>query len=263
VTAHEQLLSPAEFYACWEALGLGEPPPLLELRSPGRTVAERDRLLAEALDALRARGLVRGPRPHPSLGNTLGILAKPDYQLDMRLSAGPASAEEPLLGLGAVAGADGVLVVSQRGRLRLRSLDGARVAAALIELVGPMTPGPGRPVNIPADLLDRACSSVRDGDLWALADWLIASGIPRIDATSLARMCEGIQLAGQLGLTSWLGREQRAPWVVGFHRTAAGHFMQLRRPSPAAGHTVTVCPTDAERLRYRWRELLDQLYPAA
>lgn len=34
------------------------------------------------------------------------------------------------------------------------------------------------------------------------------------------------------------------PWVIGFHSTVAGHFLQLRRSGPT-GVSVTVCPVDA------------------
>ncbi|HTF55198.1 MAG TPA: ESX secretion-associated protein EspG, partial [Pseudonocardia sp.] len=250
-------LSPLEFAACWAALELGDTPLLLELRSPGQTIPERDQLLAQAMVGLRARQLSDGRLPVPALAELLRVIAAPDYQLDIRLAGGP---EGMLLGLGWVVGARGVVVVSGAGPLYLLPMDGARVAATLIGLAGQLDPGVGRPVNIPAQLLDEACAAAGDGNLWTLADQLMALGVARLDATSLARMCEGIEVVGQLGVTGHLsGPRRRAPWVVGFHRTAGGHFMQLRRPpaGSAGGPTVTVCPTDADRLMRQWRELLE------
>jgi hypothetical protein len=257
------LLSPAEFGACWAALELGDPPLLLELRSPGHTVGERDLLRRHALAGLRGRGLSDGRRPAEPLASTLRLLARPDYELDIRLGGGRGGM---LLGLGAVAGAQGVVVISGDGPLRLLPMDGARVAATLVGLAGELSPGVGRPVNIPADLLDEARAAARDGNLWTLVDELVGRGVSRLDAGSLARMCDGIDVVGQLGAT-WRpdGLWRRAPWVVGFHRAAAGHFMQLRRPAdrPCGTGTVTVCPTDADRLIRQWRELVEHLLLAA
>jgi len=259
-TRRPVLLSPVEFGACWAALELGDPPLLLELRSPGYTVGERDELFRRALAGLRERGLGDGYRPAEPLASTLRLLAQPDYELDIRLGGGRRGM---LLGLGAVAGAHGVVVISGDGPLRLLPMDGARVAATLVGLAGELCPGVGRPVNIPADLLDEARAAARDGNLWTLADELVGRGVSRLDAGSLARMCDGVDIVGQLGAT-WRpgGQRRRAPWVVGFHRTAGGYFMQLRRPpagQPGAGETVTVCPTDADRLIRQWRELVEQL----
>jgi len=257
------LLSPVEFGACWAALELGDPPLLLELRSPGHTVAERDLLRRRALAGLRERGLSDGRRPAEPLTSVLRLLAQPDYELDIRLGGGRRGM---LLGIGAVAGAHGVVVLSGDGPLRLLPRDGARVAATLVGLAGELSPGVGRPVNIPADLLDEARAAARDGNLWTLADELVGRGVSRLDAGSLARMCDGIDTVGQLGAT-WRpdGLWRRAPWVVGFHRAAAGHFMQLRRPAgrPGGTETVTVCPTDADRLIRQWRELVEHLLLAA
>jgi hypothetical protein len=77
-----------------------------------------------------------------------------------------------LLGLGVLAGADGLMVVSDgtpEGPFELTSMDAARVAGGLLGLCHPITPGLGRPVNIPADLLDQAAARAH-GDLWAMAD---------------------------------------------------------------------------------------------
>ena len=257
------LLSPVEFVACWAALDLGDPPLLLELRSPGHTVGDRDELLRRALAGLRERGLCDGGLPPEPLASALRLLAQPDYELDIRLAGGRRGM---LLGLGAVAGARGVVVISGDGPLRLLPMDGARVAATLVGLAGELTPGVGRPVNIPADLLDESRAAARAGNLWTLADELVRRGVTRQDAGSLARMCDGIDHVGQLGATWWPGgRSRRAPWVVGFHRAAAGHFMQLRRPPadrPGAGETVTVCPTEADRLIRQWRDLVEHLLQA-
>jgi len=248
-------LSPIEVLACWEALDLGDPPFLLRLRRPGGTEAaqlESRRRLAAALAGLAGRGLSDGVSPAPALAGPLRLLAGADYLLDIRFT-GPAG--RAILGLGAIAGARGAAVVSNDGLgpMDLVPVDGARVASTLIGLLGSVEPGTGLPVNLPAAVFDEACAAARDGNLWTLADELQVRGVPRREATSLARMCGGVDFGGQLGVTTRFdGPERRGPWVVGFVRGGGRYFLQLRRDD-----TVTVCPTDSNRLVSHWRELLE------
>jgi len=254
-------LSPTELLACWEALDLGEPPFLLRLRHPDHTQAARRyarRLLDGARASLAARGLVDGSAPAPGLAAMLHTLAGADYHLDIRFT-NPSGSERPLLGLGAIAGSHGVVVVSNDGAgpLHLQPVDGARVAATLLELLGPVKPGVGVPVNIPTAVLDEAVAATPDSTPWSLADELQQRGIRRQDAASLARMCTDITSGGQLGATGRFGGpDRRGPWVVGFVRGSGGYFLQLRRHA-----TLTMCPTDIPRLMYQWRELAEHLLP--
>ncbi|HEV7791909.1 MAG TPA: hypothetical protein VGP05_23085, partial [Pseudonocardia sp.] len=61
---------------------------------------------------------------------------------------------------------------------------------------------------------------------------------------------------GQLGTTvSVAGPPRFGPWAIGFQRTGAGHFLQLRRPG-RGGVSVSVCPVDGPRLARLATELL-------
>ena len=193
-------------------------------------------------------------RPPPGLAEALRLLARPEYRLDLRYGDGP---DRMIVGVGAVSGAVGVVVVSDggnRGPFDLYGMDSVRVAGSLLRLLGPIQRGAGRPVNIPADLLDRAYQGA-GGDLWAMADRLQHLGVARLDATSLTRMVTGIRAGGQLGVT--VGAH-RGRWVIGFHTTGTGWFLQLRRPDHHrdGAATVTVCPTDAAELHRQWSDLL-------
>jgi hypothetical protein len=120
-----------------------------------------------------------------------------------------------------------------------------------------MRPGPGTSVNIPEDWFEAACRADTDANLWTMADRLTASGVAGHDARSLARMCSGIQITGQLGATARTSdRDQRGRWVIGVHRGEHGWYSQLHRDS-----TITVCPTDAAHLMHQWRELIKTLPP--
>jgi hypothetical protein len=173
-----------------------------------------------------------------------------------------------LVAIGAMAGEHGVLAVRVGGELSLLPVSGPWVPGALVELIGPLTPARARPVNIPAELLDRACQAASgegaDGAMWALADRLVEYGVLPADASSLARMCTGLTAAGQLGATARDpgGRERRGRWVVGFHRARAGDCLQLRRPTGPGQETVTIAPITADKLLGQFTALLDDLRAA-
>jgi len=250
-------LTPVEFMACWEALELGEPPFLLRMLSPSGTeemIAETRRRLRAALGDLTERGLVDGSYPSGQLSTLLRTFAGAEHQLDIRFTG---TAARPVLGLGARRGAQGVVILSNDGAgpIDLYAMDATRVDTALIGLLGTVEPGTAPQVNIPADVLDAAAAATRDGNPWTLSDKLRARGIPGGDASGLARMLGPADLGGQLGVTTQIGgRQQRGPWVIGFSRGKTGYFMQLRRDN-----TVTISPTDGNRLLRSWRDLVTHL----
>lgn len=246
-------LSPLEFTACWNALGLDRSPPPLAGCGSGRGFDRPRRQLAMA--ALGGRQLADEGRPRAYLANALRLLASPDYELDLRYSGRPGQ----ILAVGAVAGDRGVAVLTSGDdeQLDLTPMDGARIAPALLARLGPTRAGTGRPVTVPADALDAANRAADSGNPWELTDRLEQHGVPRLEASSLVRMCEGMWCRGQLGATAHFGGPgRRAPWVIGFHATDAGWFMQLRRDG-----TVTICPSDASGLLHHWRTLVDHMRP--
>jgi hypothetical protein len=260
-------MTPVEFDVCWEALGLGESPIAFELPSPGRTGAERAAVRSEAFGALRRRGLADAGRspypssstPAPAVAGVLRLLATADHTVDVRhLDAG-----RTVVGLGAVRGPDGVVVLHRGPRLELARMDGARVVPALVGIVAPEPAGVGRPVTLPVAVLDAALAGrPRTGS--AFADELVRQGVASVDAAAAAHMSRGVLARGQFGVT---GRRpgltgppgsvppgatgRRGPWVIGYHRAANGWFVQLRR----AG-AVTLAPLDTARLRARVAELI-------
>ena len=246
------LLSRDELASCWRALPLGEPPCLLRLTGPpGLTVAESRRHADAVLAAMAERGLTDGNRPVPALAELLALLARPDYRLDIRF---PGPHGRPILGLGAVAGTRGLVVVGAEafGPLELLALDSAQVCATLLGLVGDIRPARGTPVNIPADLVDAAVAATEEHSIWSLAEQLQARGVSLSESSSLARMCSGITFGAKLGASAVRhGSERRGDWVIGFQRTDTGYAMNVRRHN-----TITVCPTDAARLTRHWHELV-------
>lgn len=242
-------LSPVEFLACWYRLDLGEPPPPLELRPPGHTINDRDRHLSTALEHLARRRLADNQGPVPALADTLRRLAGAHYRLDIRVG----TEQGHQLGLGALTAARGMTLQTTGGELALTAMDGSAVARHLLVLAGNITPGIGDPVNIPAAALKEACRVVPCGDPWATADALRARGVQPREANSLARMCTGVQISGQLGATCFLGeRPRRGAWVVAFHRTNSGWYSLVSRDG-----TISVSPTDTNQLMRAWRALVE------
>ena len=74
------VLSAVEFDVVWRGLGLGAPPVVLQLPSPGRTHRERRRVEAEVWATLRDRGL----GPGSDLAQLLGLLAAPSPRVEVR-----------------------------------------------------------------------------------------------------------------------------------------------------------------------------------
>jgi hypothetical protein len=255
-------LSALELAACWMSLRLPEPPFLLQLPRPVGTRESQDdvrRRFVVALAGLEPRGLSDGRRPAPALAAMLHTLARAGHQLDIRFS-GPNG--RPALALGAVNGACGVVVTGGDGAgpIALEPMDASRVPAALLGLLGLVTPGVAAAVNIPGEVFDRARAAAQDGNPWTLCDELIVRGVPRRDATALARVNTDICFGGQLGITTRSADgERRGPWVIGFLRNREnGYFLQVRR-----NNTVTVSPTDGDRLLRHWRELVNQVVAVA
>jgi hypothetical protein len=270
----EVRLTAIEADACWEMLELGDTPLTFALPSPGRTQAQRRDLLTAVRSALRDRGLGNrglGDRglgddngPGEQIAQPLRLLASPDHQIDLMLAGQPHQPHQHLVAIGAILGDTAVVAYRQGDLVRLVPVRPPRVMTHLLATVGPLRPGIGQPVNFSADVFDAAARAATGGTLWAMADELIARGVPRIEAASWVRMCTGVAAVGQFGTASWSeGRHRLGPWVIGFHVAASGHFLQLRRPDPdGRGSTVSVCPLTTRRLASLLAELVESRYQA-
>jgi hypothetical protein len=253
-------LTPAELWAVWPHATRSAPPAVLGLRSPGRDRIAHDRAVAAARGTLTHRGLLdEHGHPTPELTHALRVLAGPDHTLDLRHAAAP---DRMTVGLGAVRGGHGAVVLTEQTAgprdtavaesYDLAVGDATGVADTLLATLGPIRRGPGRPVNIPTDLLDGALAA-HGPDRWAVADHLAARGVDRAETDALARMVTDVRAGAQLGAPV-AGR--RAGHVVGVHATRRGWYVQLRR----AG-TLTVAPADAATLARHWHELVSHPGP--
>ena len=210
------VLAAAAFEVCWEVLDLGETPWQLEPPRRGLTAAERQAFVAEVTAQLRAAG--------PELPAWLRLLARPAWSVDVRLRA-----DALVAGLVAGRGPVGVLAVRHDDEIALVDVPAAAAVDAVLGLLGPVRPGPGRPASV------------------VLADGPTA---PEVRAA-----CQDVRMFGQLG-ASVLDREgvrtRRLPRVIGFHRTGAGDYRSVR----LGPTTVALEPATHARLAADLHELL-------
>jgi hypothetical protein len=251
-------LTELEFLACWAALDLGEHPYQLRVQPRGITRHERERAYGGALAGLRQRRMADERGPCRPLAGALRLLVSAPLQCDLRLHG----VHGRFLVLGAVQREYGVLLAQAGDQLSLLPVPGHRVPAAMVELVGPLTPGKARPVNIPAAVLDQASAAAaaevpagQPPRLWTIAEHLVRLGVPRTDANALARMCTGITGSGQFGAAARVeGVARRGRWVVGIHRAQAGDFVKIQH-----GDTVTFSPATPQRLLSQVEALIGAL----
>ncbi|MBV9921336.1 MAG: ESX secretion-associated protein EspG, partial [Pseudonocardia sp.] len=173
------VLTAAALEACWEVLGLGETPWQLEPPRQGLTAETRRAFLTGVTAELRAAG--------PELPTWMRLLARPAWSVDVRLRA-----DDLVAGLAAGRGPAGVLAVRHRDEIAVVGVPAAAAVDAVLDLLGPVRPGPGRPTTV------------------VLAD---GAASPEVDAA-----CHDVRMFGQLGACvqtedgAWT---RRMPRVIG------------------------------------------------
>ncbi|MGW5052837.1 ESX secretion-associated protein EspG [Actinokineospora sp. NPDC004072] len=239
-------LTAVEFDVLGEHLGVEEFPVVLRVPSPGRTEAERARLVAAAWSGLAARGLAEYPHVDPDLAAMLAVLVRPESAVDVRVwGAGAVRA------LAAAADGRAVLAALSGDVLRLDWVDDGLPRHAL-SVLSPLPAGPGRSVTLPtADLA--AAASAPD-----LAAALRGRGVRADDAAQLAEMITPLTARGQFGAAhrDRYGKRHRVPRTLSFFDTAAGRYLQLRTPNPDGENWTTISPADPRALRHHLGELV-------
>ncbi len=239
------VLSTVEFDVVWRSLGVGAPPVVLQLPSPGRTHTQRRRVEAEVWVRLRERDLTSGS----NLFQLLGLLAAPSPRAELR-AWGAATVRAVAAG----GGDAGVLVRRRDGTVVLDPC--ASVAGATAGLLAGGRPGPGRAVSVPDADLDAALSHPSGAGL--RAD-LVTLGVDSVEAGLMARMLHGVAGRAQITVAvpdRW-GVLRRSGELLEVLDTPAGRYLMIRTRSGDGICWATVAPVDDRRLRYRVAELLD------
>lgn len=247
-------LSTLEFDVLWEHYhGVAQMPLVLRVPSPGRTDEERKRIVRGVWDGLAGRGLGSPVDAHPGLTHLLGLLRRPDREIDGRLWLG---GEVRLLT--AAAGDEAVLAVLANGRLTLRPADSTGLPRFALSVLPAAQAGPGQSITLPTADFEAAAKEARKQDDLAVA--LRERGLRAGDAQALADMIGDVVSRGQYGSASrdrW-GRRVRAGRVISFFDTADGRYLQIRRETPDTEPWTTISPANPRRLLQHLTELHEE-----
>ncbi len=242
------VLSAVEFDVVWRGLGLGAPPVVLQLPSPGRTHRERRRVEAEAWAALRDRGLA----PGSDLTQLLGLLAAPSPRVEVR--AWGESTRRAVLAASRSQSGDGGVVARRRDDTVVVEPCGS-VAGAVIGLLAGGRTGPGRAASVPGPELDEALR--RPSGAGLRAD-LVTLGVDPAEAGLVARMLHAV--AGRAQITGAIpdrwGVVRRSGELLEVLDGPAGRYLMTRTCGGDGTRWTTVAPVDDRRLRHRVAELL-------
>ncbi|MFB9908265.1 ESX secretion-associated protein EspG [Allokutzneria oryzae] len=222
------------YQVAWEHLGLDRMPLALLVNPRGARREERDVVVAEAWQELRAAGLVVGANLDERLAHWLRMLAAPTRFVDARLWLG-----EEVRAVAATQGDDdAVLAVLRGGKLTLRPIFTTGLARAVTELLPVLKPGPGHSVSVPSAALANAAREA-GSDPRALVTAL-GTEIATEDAEQLVQMIKDVGHRGQFGAT--VGRD-RADRAVAYYDTPLGRYLMedLR-------DWTTVSPADSRLL---------------
>jgi EspG family len=238
----ERRLGPLAIDFLWEALGAGDLPYPLEVRSHGATMDERAALRRRVREDLLADGLIddRG-RLEPQLEAWFGTLAHADLSIDSVFL--PELGAPPVLALAASGRAGAVLAVQHQHELVLRSVPRDGLVSAIVGMLPGAPRGTEQSISVPAEELA-----------------LVAAGGARrasdADRTALAKLTAmPNRRGGQVAVNSRTDmRGRRRSPVLAWFDNASGRYLTQTRDG-----WTTVAPTDAATLRHRVGELVREV----
>jgi len=242
----ERHLGALELDFLWEALGAGELPYPLQVRSHGATMDERAALRRQVHQDLIAGGLLdHGGRLDPELESWFGTLANADLSIDAVFL--PELDDAPVLALAATGRGGAVLAVQRPDGLRLRTIPRDGLVSAVVALLPAAARGTEPSVSVPAEELTALVP--------AGAERRTSSLETRKALDRLAKRPN--QRGGQIGVNSRTdvrGR-RRAP-VLAWFDNDSGRYLSQSRGSGDGRDWVTIAPADAATLRQRIGEMV-------
>lgn len=252
------VLTAAELDVALDLLDLDPAPAALDLCSHGVTAVERAQVVRDALASLRARGLFDRGRLLPALAEDLRTLTSADLRRELFVAE--PYAQRAVVG---ARGGSAVLVVRVDEEVALVRLEPSSGSAALVELLGPLVPGPGPAVRVPLrTLLDalRACA----GDRSRIGAELLRRGASGAETTQVERMADLYGMA-ELAVARGGPDPCRGTAFVLVLATPHGHYLQLRPApdrlggAPSEAAVVRAGPADRPALVAELDRLADAL----
>lgn len=252
-------LSALEFDVLWEHLGLGDMPLVVKVPSPGKTHEERALLEARVWADLESRGLGRAVEVDRDIEEILGVLAKPQREVDVRAYVG-----RNVRVLAAAAGDLAAVAELSDQTVTLRRTTESSLPSTALAVLPPAPAGPGRSVTLPTAQFESAARAA-DRNREGFGAALLESGLRADDADVLVEMIKDVTNLGNFGAAARdrLGRRRRAERVVSFFDTEDGRYVQTRRPSDDGTHWTTISPADLRKLTHHVTELLDEVVAEA
>jgi len=236
-------LSAVEFDVVWRGAGLGPPPTVLRLASPGRTHTARRLIEAEVWAALRERGPRWGAGADPDLERLLRLLAEPAIRVEVR-AWGTVTVRAALAD-----GPDGVVLAQRSGDAVLLTLC-TSLARAAVTVLGAARAGPGRAAVVAAADLEGA---LRRQTRAGLRTDLVDRGVDPAEAGLIACMLDGVERRAQVSVLvpDRLGILRRADEPLEVLDGPRGRYLTTRCRGSDGTVWTCVAPTDDRRLLHR------------
>lgn len=246
-------LSAVEFDVVWRGAGLGAPPTVLRLASPGRTHTTRRRIEAEVRAALCERRPGWGTGADPDLERLLHLLAEPAIRVEVR-AWGTASVRA------ALARGPGGAVLAQRSGDTVVLAPCPSLAGAAIAVLGTAQPGPGRAAVVAAVDLEEALHRTMGA---GLRTDLVDRGVDPAEAGLIARMLDGVDRRAQISVLvpDRLGILRRADEPLEVLDSRHGRYLTTRCRGTDGTAWTCVAPVDERRLHHRLSGWFDAAQP--
>lgn len=272
----QEFFTPLSFDFLWEAMGIGELPYPLSVRSHGATEDERSMLRQRAHTELKARGVRDGyGRLEPHIEDWLTVLARPSLSIDALHI--PEFQQPPVSILAATDGKTGVVAIQDADGIWLRPAFAEGLASTVVDLLPSGPRGTEASITLPleealhtAPIRVPARTAAEPEEPGKGKRRERSAGKPRQSLTDKVtanpREAYG-KLAGQPRLRGGqlaansrnsLGGKKRSP-VLGWFDTATGRYLSLSRSGPDGREWVTVSPADTKTLRTRLGEMVQEV----
>lgn len=248
-------ISALEFDVLWEHFGHEDMPLAVKVPSPGTTWTERRQLVDQAWTGLEQRGLGRSVDLAPGIERAMGILARPDREVDGRTWLG-----RSVRFLAAAREEEAVLAILADDFLTLHSVPAQSLASVATGVLSPVGAGPGQSVNVRADDFETAANNA-GGTQKGFEQALRNRGIREDDVKQLSLMIKDVVATGNFGAAArdrW-GKRHRAERVVAFFDTEDGRYLQVRKPSSDGSAWTTISPADSRRLTHQVEQMLGEI----
>jgi len=246
-------LSPLEYDVLWEHLRLGPFQPVIAVRTPGATRAERAELRDKAWASLASRGLGRPDALDERLTHWLTRLARPEREIDVRFRLGtPARRATALVGS---AGRGATVAVLAGDALELWNVRPDQAVAEAVRLLPVHPAGTGGSITLPAAALDRAAAKA-GADASRFARALAGQGLGKSEARRLTDVLGAVIGLGHYGAaaTPAGGERHRASHVVSVYDNPTGRYLFTRK-----NEWVTLLPGTEQAIARQLDELLTEL----